>query len=173
MARINAIAGIIAAPSRLLYQIARFHNSFLGGINSSRLRFGLVPSAMGGQVGRAIKDLQRKKCFSCLESESFLPTTNLFALGALVLDVNDAGTTVLGQHKGIIVDSATELAHVVSNLVVNAGQDGLGLLCDFDHVKSRINVAFAHHQLLVVAQFANDGARNWTYGLLIDGHVFS
>jgi len=86
--------------------------------------------------------------------------------------VDDAGTSVLGQHEGIIVDSATELAQVVANLVVDAGQDGLGLLGDFDHIESRINVAFAHHQLLVVAQFADDGAGHRTDSLLIDGHVF-
>jgi len=61
VARINAIAGIVgASSSRLLEEIPGLNDSFLGGITrtAGSIRFGLMPPAMGGQVGRAIKDLQ-------------------------------------------------------------------------------------------------------------------
>lgn len=138
--------GQIAVVFRILVGGKDFGGRALSAVWRAWPRF--VPSPVRGQVRRAVEYLA--------------------ALRTPVFHVHYAGTTVLRQLKGVIVEFLTQLADVVANFVLDFVYFCAGLGSRLYEVVRAVNVPVVYHRsLLFGGQVPDDAAGNWRSSVLI------
>ena len=88
-----------------------------------------------------------------------------------VLDVHDAGTAVLSQLEGVLVQLFAQLAHVVAQLVLDLVQLRPGLRGDLHQVEAGLDVPVHRHLarlVLAVRQLLDDRAGHGRGGVHVE-----